>query len=51
MLREYADLGSEVVVVGARDHLEFWSPAKWGSYREQMDKPEVLAEHLQGLGI
>ena len=50
-LREYAALDSEVIVVGARDHLEFWSPEKWGSYSEQMDKPEVLAEHLQGLGI
>ena len=51
VLREYADLGSEVVVVGARDHLEFWSPDRWNTYSEQMDQPEVLAEHLQGLGI
>lgn len=51
VLREYAGLTSDVLVVGARDHLEFWSPAAWKSYSEQMDRPEVLAEHLQGLGI
>ena len=50
-LRDYAALESEVIVVGARDHLEFWSPQKWSSYSEQMDRPEVLAEHLEGLGI
>lgn len=51
VLRDYAEMGSEAVVVGARDHLEFWSPDKWNTYSEQMDQPEVLAEHLQGLGI
>ncbi len=51
VLRDYAGLGSEVMVVGARDHLEFWSPKAWESYSEQMDQPEVLAEHLEGLGI
>ncbi len=50
-LRKYADLESEVVVVGARNHLEFWSPPKWSQYSAQMDQPDVLAEHLQGLGI
>ena len=51
VLRDYAGLESEVMVVGARDHLEFWSPDTWSSYSEQMDQPEVLAEHLEGLGI
>ena len=51
VLRTFAGLESEVVVVGSRNHLEFWSPASWQRYSAQMDQPEVLAEHLQGLGI
>ena len=51
VLRAFAGLESEVVVVGSRNHLEFWSPASWQQYSAQMDQPEVLAEHLQGLGI
>ncbi|MFV2062218.1 MAG: division/cell wall cluster transcriptional repressor MraZ [Chloroflexota bacterium] len=51
VLREFAQLESEVVVVGARNRLEFWSPQNWRQYSKQMDQPEVLAEHLQGLGI
>ena len=51
VLREFAGLESEVVVVGARNRLELWSPQRWGHYSAQMDQPEVLAEHLQGLGI
>ena len=51
VLREFAGLESEVVVIGARNRLEFWSPDNWRQYSTQMDQPEVLAEHLQGLGI
>jgi MraZ protein len=51
VLRTFAGLESEVVVVGSRDHLEFWSPARWQQFSARMDQPEVLAEHLQGLGI
>lgn len=51
VLREFAQLDAEVVVVGARNRLEFWSPENWRKYSQQMDQPEVLAEHLQGLGI
>ncbi len=51
VLRTFADLGTDVMVVGARNHLELWSPPRWSQYSAQMDQPEVLAEHLQGLGI
>ena len=51
VLREFAEMEEETVVVGSRDHLELWSPARWSSYSAQMDAPEVLAGHLQGLGI
>ena len=51
VLRDFAGLGSEVVIVGARNRLELWSPSRWKTFAAQMDQPEVLAEHLQGLGI
>jgi MraZ protein len=51
VLRTFAELGSEAVVVGSRDHLELWQPVRWDAYSAQMDSPEVLAQHLQGLGI
>jgi len=52
-LREYAGLAEgEVVVVGALNRLEIWSPAAWDKYRSKIeDKPEALAEHLADLGI
>jgi len=51
VLREFAGLGTEAVVVGSRDHLEIWSPERWQSYSAQMDEPDELARNLQGLGI
>jgi MraZ protein len=51
VLRTFAGLEGEAVVVGARDHLELWSPTRWAEYSVRMDTPEVLAGHLQGLGI
>ena len=50
-LREYAALDGEAVVVGARDHVELWSPERWAEYSREMNSPDVLAQHLQGLGI
>jgi DNA-binding transcriptional regulator/RsmH inhibitor MraZ len=44
-------LETDAVVVGSRDHLELWSPTVWTSFSARMDQPELLAEHLQGLGI
>ena len=52
-LREYAGLvEGEVIVVGALNRLEIWSPAAWVPYRSKIeDEPEALAEHLADLGI
>jgi MraZ protein len=50
-LREFATLEGEAVVVGSRDHIELWEPTRWADYSAAMNSPEVLAEHLQGLGI
>jgi MraZ protein len=51
VLREFAGLDAEAVVVGSRDHLELWSPPAWATYSARMDEPEALAQNLQGLGI
>ncbi len=50
-LREWAGLRNEAVVVGGHDHVEIWAPDAWASYSAAMSAPEVLAEHLQGLGL
>ncbi len=50
-LREWAGLTNEAVVVGGHDHVELWAPDRWASYSAEMSAPEVLAEHLQGLGF
>jgi MraZ protein len=50
-LREWAQLSGEAVVVGARDHVEIWAPARWADYSAEMTSPDALAAHLDGLGI
>jgi MraZ protein len=50
-LRDEAGLNGEAVVVGMRDHLEIWQPARWAAYSSRMSDPEVFAAHIQGLGI
>ena len=50
-LREFAGLSTDAVVVGAHDHVELWEPQRWAVYSASMNEPEVLAGHLQGLGI
>ncbi len=36
-LRAYARLGSEVTVVGVRDHVEIWDRAMWQEYQDRLD--------------
>lgn len=50
-LREFAGLEGEAVVVGTRDHIELWSPARWLDYSAAMKSPDVLGKHLEKLGI
>ncbi len=44
--RQYAGLGSESMVIGARDRFEIWSTANWQAYSD-----EVAAEDLSGLPL
>jgi len=50
-LRAWADLSGDAVIVGARDHVEIWAPGRWAAYSAEMDSPDVVAAHLDGLGI
>jgi transcriptional regulator MraZ len=50
-LRQFAGLEGDAVVVGSLDHAEIWAPARWDDYRRELEDPDVLAQHLTGLGI
>ena len=46
-LREYADLESEIMVIGANTRLELWNPERWRkSLAEVESNVEVIAEHF-----
>ena len=49
-LRQFGGLKSEVVVVGAADHIELWEPARWDGISAQMGSEE-FAERIGGLGL
>ncbi len=52
VLREFAQLEKEVVLVGVANRVEIWSKAKWeesmNSYDEDMDE---VAENMENLGF
>lgn len=50
-LRDFANLTTDVVVVGARDHIELWEPERWETYSAEMNAPDVLAARIADLGI
>ena len=48
-LREYAQLDTEVVVVGLADRIEVWSSVEWQRERAEAEhNSSALAEHLSG---
>lgn len=52
MLREYAGLSKDLVIIGVSTRVEFWSQEKWDSYSEAEDlEADVLAEKMAELGI
>jgi MraZ protein len=50
-LREFAQLGSEVIVAGAGQHIELWPPERWAQYNAELSNPEALAARIGDLGI
>jgi MraZ protein len=49
-LRDYAAIGSELVLIGLYDRLELWSPSRWGAYLLGLeDQHEFLLEKIVSL--
>jgi len=52
MLRDYAGLNKELVIIGVLNRVEIWSQEKWENYSEAEDlEADVLAEKMAELGI
>ncbi len=46
-LREYAQLGDEVVIIGANTRLEIWNPDKWRACLTEVEsRAETIAEQF-----
>ena len=50
VLREFAELDKDVVLVGVGSRIEIWSKAKWEEASEY-DDMEDIAEHMSELGL
>lgn len=54
MLRQYADLSREIVLVGVLDHFEIWSREKWEKENLHMEKDlkkEEVRNEIAKLGL
>ena len=52
MLREYAGLSKDIVIIGVSNRVEIWSQDKWDSYSEAEDlEADELSEKMAMLGI
>lgn len=50
VLREFAALEKEVVLVGVSRRVEIWSKERWAA-ESTFDDVEEIAEHMEGLGL
>jgi MraZ protein len=50
VLREFAGLDKDVVLVGVGGRIEIWSKDRWGDASEYEDMDEI-AEHMSELGL
>lgn len=50
VLREFAGLKKDVVLVGVSRRVEIWSKEKWEE-ANTFDDVEEIAEHMEGLGL
>ena len=51
-LRQYAELDSEAIVIGADTRLEIWQPDRWYEVRDNVEEnAELIAEQLANMGI
>ena len=51
-LRQYAKLGTSVVVAGLMNRLEVWDESQWKQYKEKAEGDSTdIAEHMGSLGV
>jgi MraZ protein len=50
-LREFAGLGSEVVIVGVGEQFEIWAPDEWRKQEEQLKDADLNAQRFSNLDI
>ncbi len=50
VLREFADLNKDVVLVGVASRVEIWSKERWEG-TSNYDDMEEIAEHMESLGL
>ena len=51
-LKQYAGLGSRVVIAGVYTRLEIWDEKRWEAYKEEVEKnTDMIAEKLGELGL
>ncbi len=51
-LKEFAHLGSRVVLAGVSDRIEIWDEKNWSEYKRHLEKSaDQMAEKLGDLGI
>jgi MraZ protein len=51
-LKEYGELGKNVVIVGLFNRIEVWSEEKWNKYKDEAEgNSDQIAEQLGKLGI
>lgn len=36
-LREFADLGSQIIITGVHDRVEIWNDKRWAAYRRKLE--------------
>jgi len=50
-LREYAGIGSDVIVRGVINRIEIWAKDRWLGYQQEQFSPERIMEKAAKLGI
>lgn len=51
-LKEFAKLGTKVVLAGIHDRVEIWDEKKWNDYKERIEgQADALAEKLGEIGV
>lgn len=51
VLREYADLQKDVVLVGVLSRVEIWDKGRWLENTYDEDEMDGIAEHMAELGF